>query len=118
MHSLSELADLSSKSYFYNHERCIPLVSILGQLLFSFYENDLPSSVENAICDLFADDTSLHYASYNIDIEHNLNASINTVTDKCTANEMLVHPDKSGTMFIINYVQDKNEKGKLFLGIN
>ena len=75
--------------------------SILGPLLFSLYINDLPLSVKNAICDLFADDTSLQHASFDInDIEHNLNASMNAITDWCRANDMLVHPDKTESMLI------------------
>ena len=77
--------------------------SILGPLLFSLYINDLALPVENTIGDLFADDTSLQYASCDMNyIEHNLNVSINTITDWCRANDMLVHPDKTESMLIFS----------------
>ena len=34
------------------------------------------------------------------DIEHNLNTSMNAITDWCRANDMLVHPDKTESMLI------------------
>ena len=52
-------------------------------------------------CNLFADDTSLQYASYDTnDIELNLNASMNTATDWCGADDMFVQPDKTQTMLM------------------
>ena len=58
--------------------------------------------MKNTICDLFADDTSLQYASFNINnIEQNLNASMNAITDWCRANDMIVYPDKTESMLIM-----------------
>ena len=43
----------------------------------------------------------LQDASFDInDIELNLTASMNAITDRCRANDMLVHPDKTESMFI------------------
>ena len=95
--SVSLNGEISSKI---DTKRGVPQGSVLGPLLFSLYIIDLPLSVKNAICDLFADDASLQCASFDINIEHNLNASMNAITDWCRANDMLVHPDKTELMLI------------------
>ena len=86
-------------------EKCVPCGvpqgSILGPLLFSLYINDLPLSIQSVVCDLFADDTSLHYASHSIDeINHFLNKSMKSVEFWCETNDMLVHPDKTESMLL------------------
>lgn len=81
--------------------RGVPQGSILGPLLFSLYINDLPLSINKCVCDLFADDTSIQYASYNVsEINHYLNASMKYLARWCNENDMVVHPDKTEAMLI------------------
>ena len=100
--------DISSKKCI---TRGVPQGSILGPLLFSIYINDLPLSIQNALCDLFADDTTIHYASHNInEIQFHLNKSMECIDTWCEANEMVVHPVKTESMLICT--RQKKQKMK------
>ena len=53
------------------------------------------------------------------DTEHNLNASMNAITDWCRANDMLVHTDKTELMLI--YLRQKDKyffRDKLYMFVN
>ena len=81
----------------------VPQGSILGPLLFCIYINDLSLQISDpdAILELFADDSTLHTASNDINEIHNtLQNSINEVQDWCEHNRMILHPDKSKSMII------------------
>ena len=70
------------RSYLNNTQQCvtrksslstlmygIPQGSVLGPILFSLYVNDLPLYI-TALCELFADDTSLHNHHTDLNILH------------------------------------------------
>ena len=46
----------------------IPQGSVLGPLLFIIYTNDLPNSLKNSNCILFADDTTIYQSATDITI--------------------------------------------------
>ena len=106
-HPVSLNGVISSKK---KHQKRCPtrLYSWTFVISFIIYINDLPLSVKNAICDLFADNTSLQYTRFDInDIEHNLIASVNAMTDWCRANDMLLHPNKTESMHKCSRQTDK-----------
>ena len=60
----------------------VPQGIVLGSILFSLYSNDLPLYME-ALCGLFADDTSLHNHRTNLDTLMNSLHSYELVTTFC-----------------------------------
>ena len=93
--------------------RGVPQGSILGPVLFSLYINDLPLVIPHAKCNLFADDTSLHHASFNIDdINHCLNASMTSIDNWCNANDMIIHPEKNESMLVCTRQKRQRMKEK------
>ena len=50
----------NSSSQWGNITTGVPQGSILGPLLFSLFVNDIPASVSNCVCRLYADDTILY----------------------------------------------------------
>ena len=73
----------------------IPQGSVLGPLLFSLYINDLPLCIK-ALCELFADDTSLHDHHIDLNTLHaSLQNSLDNLIDWTEMNHMPLHPDKT-----------------------
>ena len=72
----------------------VPRGSVLGPVLFSLNINDLPLYIK-ALCELFANDTSLHSHHMN-----SLQHSIDSLIDWTEMNHMALHPDKTKFMFI------------------
>ena len=73
----------------------VPQGTVLGPILFSLYINDLPLYIET-LCELFADDTSLHSHHTNLDaLTDSLQYSIDSLIDWTEMNHMALHPDKT-----------------------
>ena len=78
----------------------IPQGSVLGPILFSLNINDLPLYI-TALCELFADDTSLHNHHTDLNILHtSLQNCIDKLIDWTEMNHMVLHPDKTKFMLI------------------
>ena len=86
--------------------------SVLGPLLFSIYTNDLPLSISSTEvdCDMFADDSSLSASGNNIAaINAKLQPNIQEVTEWCSANAMLLNPEKTESMVVATH--QKHQRG-------
>ena len=98
----------------------VPQGSILGPLLFSLYINDLPLHISspNTSLELFADDSSLHTASTDInDVNNTLQLSLHEIQNWCQNNKMILHPDKTKSMLITTRQKRQVNELKLNLTI-
>lgn len=94
VHANSFTSDIQSLKYG------VPQGSVLGPLLFSVYINDLPLFIES-ICELFADDTSIHSSSKNLTtLSGELQRSIDKLTEWSELNHMSLNPTKTKCMLI------------------
>ena len=86
----------------------IPEGSVLGPILFSLYINDLPLCIK-ALCELFADDTSLHDHHIDLNTLHaSLQNSLDNLIDWTEMNHMALHPDKTKFMLITTRQKRQN----------
>ena len=96
-YGMSDTALELFQSYITNRQQCVtvgtktsslstlkfgvPQGSVLGPILFWLYINDLPLYIET-LCELFADDTSLHSHHTNLDVlTDSLQHSIDSLID-------------------------------------
>ena len=86
----------------------IPQGSILGSILLSLHINELPLYIK-AICELFADDTSLHnHHTVLITLHTSLQNCIDNLVDWTHMNHMALHPDKTKFMLITTRQKRQN----------
>ena len=82
--------------------------SVLGPILFSLYINDLPLYLK-ALCEVFADDTSLHNHHTNLDtLMNSLQISIDSLIDLTEMNHMALYPVKTKFMIITTRQKRQN----------
>ena len=96
----------------------VPQGSILGPTLFCMFINDLPLHLSHAevLCEMFADDSTLHTADKELDvIKHRLQISLGEVSLWCKANAMLLNPAKTESMVIAT--RQKHQLGPLDLNL-
>ena len=86
----------------------IPQGSILGPILFSLDTNDLPLCIK-ALCELFADDTSLNNHHTDLNTLHaSLQNSLDNLIDWTEMKHMALHPDKTKFMLITTRQKRQN----------
>ena len=81
----------------------IPQGSVLGPLLFCIFINDLPLNItnDNVVCDLFADDNSIHSCGSDLQsVQTSLQEGLNDVSTWCDQNRMVIHPHKTKCMVL------------------
>ena len=81
----------------------VPQGSNLGPMLFLIFINDLPLFLSDNVSstDLYADDTTIYDAQYDLDeLKKNLQKSLIALHIWCKKNEMLLNTDKTKVMII------------------
>ena len=113
------------RSYLTNRQQCVtigtstsnlttinfgvPQGSILGPLLFLIYINDLPLCIK-AMCDLFADDTTIHETDQDITtLTISLQENISDLIKWTELNHMSLHPQKTKCMLITTRQKRQNQ---------
>jgi hypothetical protein len=99
----------------------VPQGSIMGPLLFCLFINDLPLTLNNpkVLCDLFADDNSLHSSGKNVlEIQQTLQDGLNDVQNWCKHNKMLLNPTKSKSMIMTSRQKHQRQPLALKLTVN
>ena len=96
----------------------IPQGSVLGPLLFCIFINDLPLNItnDNVVCDLFADDNSIHSCGSDLQsVQTSLQEGLNDVSTWCDQNRMVIHPNKTKCMVLTT--RQKHQRRPLTLNL-
>ena len=105
------------KSDFLPVKYGIPQGSVLGPLLFSLYINDLPLFIK-ALCELFADDTTIHSSHSNLNnLLLSLQESINNLLQWTELNHMSLNSYKTKYMTITTRQKRQNISSRMPLYI-
>ena len=87
----------------------VPQGSILGPLLFSIYINDLPLHIQSALCELFADDTTIHTSNSKLQtVSQTLQTCVDNLIEWTNLNHMALHPGKTKCMVITTRQKRQN----------
>ena len=82
----------------------VPQGSCLGPLLFLVYINDLPSCLKNSLVSMYADDTSIYYASESVsEINQAVNADLEALKGWLEGNKLSLNVAKTDAMIIGSY---------------
>ena len=74
----------------------VPQGSVLGPFLFSLYINDLPLYIFEALCELFADDTTIHTSHSNLSqLERSMQNNVNHLVQWTKLNHMSLNEQKT-----------------------
>ena len=96
----------------------IPQGSVLGPLLFCIFINDLPLNItnDNVVCDLFADDNSIHSCGSDLQsVQTSLQEGLHDVSTWCDQNRMVIHPHKTKCMVLTT--RQKHQRRPLTLNL-
>ena len=124
------------KNYLSNRQQCsdingiksdpllimtgVPQGSILGPLLFIIYVNDLPSCFELSNVNMYADDTTFYFSSFEFDIiKCTLQKDLNNIYDWLKANKLSLNVAKTNSILVCNNVKrSKLPVDELSLSLN
>ena len=96
----------------------IPQGSVLGSLLFCIFINDLLLNItnDNVVCDLFADDNSIHLCGSDLQsVQTSLQEGLNDVSTWCDQKRMVIHPHKAKCM--VPTTRQKHQRRPLTLNL-
>jgi len=97
-------------------EIAVPQGSILGPLLLSIFVNDLPSIVEHANVNMYADDTELHCCGGNLQhVEDNFQSDLHYIQHWLQVNRLRLNISKSVIMLIGSWQKLRNCTVSLFI---
>ena len=91
------------------HSCGVPQGSILGQLLFLIFIDNLPLALkQSAAVDLYADETIIYDFQDDIDqLETSLQLTLNSLQDRCRKNGMVINTEKTKVMLITTCSKQK-----------